>query len=167
MAGPIPSRASGKISSTASAIRCAAEWRMRASSYARASSRSTAMSMLAMSSCVSVISVTPLSRIASCDSRQPRAGHEKRPVSPTGTPDRRGSTLIPGCGTQCRLLDLAGNGAYRASLRSLGSFSGRLLGGFHRGHVEPDSQRQPVFLAMVPRLLVPIDAVARQLTDEE
>ena len=57
MAGPIPSRASGNISSTASAMRWAAEWRIRASSYARASSRSTAMSMLAMSSCVSVISV--------------------------------------------------------------------------------------------------------------
>ena len=64
------------------------------------------------------------------------------------------------------LLELAGNGAYRASLRSRRSFGGRLLGGFRRGHVEPDSQRQPVFLATVPRLLVPIDAVARQLTDE-
>ena len=67
---------------------------------------------------------------------------------------------------QCRLLDLAANGAYRVSLRSQGSFSDRLLGGFRRGHVEPDSQRQPVFLATVPRLLVPIDAVARQLTSE-
>jgi hypothetical protein len=87
-------------------------------------------------------------------------------VSPIGTPDRRGSTLIPGYGTRCRLLDVAVNGAYRASLRSWGSFSGQLLGGFHRGLVGPDSQRQPVFLAMVPRLLVPIDAVARQLTSE-
>ncbi|HEX5992393.1 MAG TPA: hypothetical protein VFY70_07455 [Thermomicrobiales bacterium] len=87
-------------------------------------------------------------------------------MSPPGTPDRRGSTLIPGFGTTCRLLDVAGNGAYRVSLRSEGSFSGRLLGGFHRGHVEPDSQRQPVFLATVPRLLVPIDAVAPQLTSE-
>src|SRR4051812_18611249 len=108
------------------------------------------MSILAISSCVSVISVTPLWCIVASDSRPSHAGHEKRPVSPTGTPDRRGSTLISGCGTECRLLDVADNGAYRASLRSLESFSGRLLGGFHRGHVEPDSQRQPVFLAMVP-----------------
>jgi hypothetical protein len=93
-------------------------------------------------------------------------GMKNGPCPPIGTPDRRGSTLIPGCGTTCRLLDLAGNGAYRASLRSWRSFGGRLLGGFHRGHVEPDSQRQPVFLAMVPRLLVPINAVARQLTSK-
>ena len=67
--------------------------------------------------------------------------------------------------TRCdRLLDLAGNGAHRASLRSWRSFGGRLPGGFRLGHVEPDSQRQPVFLETVPRLLVPIDAVARQLT---
>src|SRR5829696_3581320 len=99
--------------------------------------------------------------------RPPRAGHEKRPVSPTGTPDRRGSTLIPGWCTRCfRLLEMAGNGAYRASLRSWWRFGGRLLGGFRRGHVEPDSQRQPVFLATVPRLLVPINAVARQLTSK-
>ena len=61
---------------------------------------------------------------------------------------------------------MAGNGAYRASLRSGWSLGGQLLGGFRRGHVEPDSQRQPVFLAMFPRLLVPIDAIARQLTSE-
>jgi len=61
---------------------------------------------------------------------------------------------------------LAGNGAYRASLRSWRSFGGRLPGGFRLGHVEPDSQRQPVFLATVPRLLVPIDATARQLTSK-
>src|SRR5215208_3828582 len=126
------------------------------------------MSIWAMSSCASVISISPLSGIASGVPRPPRAGHEKRPVSPTGTPDRRGSTLIPGWCTTChRLLELADNGAHRASLRSRWSFGGQLPGGFRLGHVEPDSQRQPVFLATVPRLLVPIDAVARQLMREE
>ena len=62
---------------------------------------------------------------------------------------------------------MAGNGAYRASLRSWWSVGGRLPGGFRLGHVEPDSQRQPVFLATVPQLLVPIDAVTRQLMSEE
>jgi hypothetical protein len=61
---------------------------------------------------------------------------------------------------------MAANGADRVSL-PLAGFGDRLPGGFRLGHSEPDSQRRPVFLAVVPRLLVPIDACVRQLLREE
>src|SRR5690606_32465144 len=107
---------------------------------------STAISIPAISSLDSLIVSSPAQK----NGRRPRKG----------TPDRRGSTLISDTSHVARARSMRPLTGPSGSAYTWLGFGDRLTGGFRLGHSEPDSQRQPVFLAVAPGLLVPLDAFA-------